>query len=199
MCLSPRATDMGRMGCRVHGGVDCKALFPMMFEIGSTPTTRGPARHNSKPVRESRFDMTDKLSDPRRDGDYSHWPPKQRKQLFRGMVMGKLFSLERRSMQRNWSVHTGIPVIKKTIQSMRSDNTPIRETVHIGDVCMVFAGSQLVGFSKGDTKLMLPSSRSLGLDWPEAETMSELVKRLYLALGEETTRQVEEWIDKDLG
>lgn len=121
--------------------------------------------------------MTDKLSDPRRDAAVCQ-------------------PGEPMQMHTNW---TGVPVIKKTIQSMRSDNMPIRETVQIGSVCMVFAGSQLVGFSKGDTKLMLPSSRSLGLDWPEAETMSELVKRLYLALGEETTRQVEEWIDKDLG
>lgn len=165
------------------------------------PTALGPATHSSKPCMESRFDMTDKLSDPRRDGDYSGWPPKQRKHLFRGMVMGRLIALKKEGllhMQRNWSVHTGIPVIKKTIQSMRSDSTPIRETVHIGDVCMVFAGSQLVGFSKGDTKLMLPSTRSLGLDWPEAETMSELVKRLYLALGEETTSHIDEWIERDL-
>lgn len=142
--------------------------------------------------------MSAKLPDPRRTGDFRHWPRRQRQLVYRGMLLGMISKSRNAMMNRDWSILTGAPIIRKTVQSMRSDNVPIREIVQIGSVRMVFDGSQFVGFEKDDTKLMLPSARSHGLNWPEATTSKELVRRLYLALAEETTRNIEEWVDHDL-
>lgn len=91
-----------------------------------------------------------------------------------------------------------MPPIGKLNHTIGSDGRPITQAVRIGEVVLYFSQSRLIGVEAPGVRSRYLEAQGELDGFSEAESYIALVKKAYVALANETTQRVEEWVDAEL-